>query len=146
MLSSPYIRRALDRFFRHGEAPLLNAVRGKIPETDGPLGRKRRWHRSRNSECDEVCADLDLVCKCAMYGTLLCNLDQLPALRFVQWPDQFNAAQNAINPRLWILTVCTVIGMDPFVSKPHDDLFKSPLFPNRVQIDRHRGATAKRHQ
>jgi hypothetical protein len=68
---------------RHGEAPLPNAVRGKILETDGPLGRKRRWHRSRNSECDEVCADLDLVCKCAMDWALLCNLDQLLALRFV---------------------------------------------------------------
>jgi hypothetical protein len=66
-----------------GTQPLLNVVRGKIPESDGPLGRKPRWHRSHNSECDEVCTDLDLVCKCAMDWTLLCNLDQLLALRFV---------------------------------------------------------------
>ncbi len=37
----------------------------------------------RNSECDEVCTDLDLVYKCAMDWTLLCNLDQLLARRFV---------------------------------------------------------------
>jgi hypothetical protein len=51
-----------------------------------------------------------------MDGALLSNLDQLLALCFVQWPDQFNAAQNAVNRRLWILTVGTVIGVDSVVS------------------------------
>ena len=79
-----------------------------------------------------------------MYGALLCNLDQLIALCFVQWPDQFNATQNAINLRLWILTVGTVIGVHSFVSKPHNDLVKSPIFSSRIHVDRHRGATAER--
>src|SRR6266436_2801322 len=70
-----------------------------------------------NSGYNEVCADLDLVRKCAMDRALLSNLDQLLALCFVQWPDQFNAVQNAINHRLWILTVGTVIGVDSVVSK-----------------------------
>jgi hypothetical protein len=60
-----------------------------------------------NSGCNEVCADLDLVRKCAVDGALRSNLDQLLALCFVQWTDQFNAAQNAVNHRLWILTVGT---------------------------------------
>src|SRR5260370_18420434 len=81
-----------------------------------------------------------------MDGALLGNLDQLSALCVVQWPDQFNAAQNAINHRLWILTVGTVIGVDSVVSKPHNDLVESPIFPSRVHVDRHRGATAERHQ
>jgi hypothetical protein len=67
------------------------------------------------SGCNEVCADFNLVRKCAMDGALLRNVDQLLALCFVQWPDQFNTAQNAINHRLWILAVGTVIGVDSVV-------------------------------
>jgi len=101
---------------------------------------------NRLSGGNEVCADLDLVGQRAMDGALLCNLEQLISLRFVQCSDQFDAAQNAIDLRLWVITVDAVIGVNPFMSKPHDYLVKRPFFPGREYIDRHRGATTERHQ
>jgi len=101
---------------------------------------------NRLSECNEVRADLDLVGQGAMDGALLCDLEQLISLCFVQYSDQFDAAQNAIDLRLRVFTVDTVIGVHSFMPKPHDDLVECPFFPSREYIDCHRGATAERHQ
>jgi hypothetical protein len=33
-----------------------------------------------------------------------------------------------------------------FLAQAHDDLLEGPFLPRRIQMDRHRGATTKRHQ
>jgi hypothetical protein len=63
------------------------------------------------SKRNEVSADLDLVGQRAMDGTLLCNLHQSRALRFVQCPDQFDTAPNAIDLRFWIFAIDAIIGI-----------------------------------
>jgi hypothetical protein len=95
---------------------------------------------------NERASDLNLGRQGAMNGAAVSYLKQSASLRLVKRPDQFEPFLDAMDHRVRIFAVGAVLDMSAFLGEAHDHLLEGPFLLRRVQVDRHRGAGAQRHQ
>src|SRR6185369_15444758 len=90
-------------------------------------------------------SDHDLGGRCFVDGTLVCDLLEARVLLVGELACDGDGTLDAMNVAFFVLrTLRTVFRMDSLLSQSNSDALERPLLSSRVEMKRHRNATAER--